>query len=73
MNQKNAKKLRREALKQAVESGLPYTAYGFKQFKKAYTKITGELGVYVVYTAYLEDSQRKLYKQLKKEFKAGKA
>ena len=69
MNGKNAKKLRREALKQAVTSGLPYTAYGFKQFKKAYTKITGELGVYMVYTAYLEDSQKKLYRQLKKEFK----
>ena len=68
MNQKNAKKLRREALKQAVASDLPYTAYGFKQFKKAYTKITGELGVYMVYTCYLEDSQKKLYKQLKKEF-----
>ena len=73
MNSKKAKQLRREALKQAVASGLPYTAYGFKQFKKAYTKITGELGAHMVYTAYLEDSQRKLYKQLKKEFKAGKA
>ena len=72
MNQKNAKRLRKEALKQAVESGLPYTAYGFKQFKKAYTKITGELGAHMVYTCYLEDSQKKLYKQLKKQFKEGK-
>lgn len=69
MNGKNAKRLRKEALKQAVAAGLPYAAYGFKQFKKAYTKITGELGVYMVYTMYLEDSQKKLYKQLKREFK----
>ena len=72
MNGKQSKKLRRQALAQAVTSGLPYTQYGFKQFKKAYTKITGELGVYMVYTAYLEDSQKKLYKQLKKQFKEGK-
>ena len=69
MNNRKAKALRRQALTQAVESGLPYTQYGFKQFKKAYTKITGELGVYVVYTCYLEDSQKKLYRQLKREFK----
>ena len=69
MNGKQARKLRQQALTQAVEAGLPYTQYGFKQFKKAYTKITGELGFYQVYTAYLEDCQKKLYKQLKREFK----
>ena len=69
MNGKNAKKFRREALKQAVEQGLPYIEYGFKQYRKVFTKLTGEVVPYVVYTAYLEDSQKKLYKQLKKEFK----
>lgn len=68
MNQKQAKKLRRIALLQAVEQGLPYAQYGFKQYRKVFTKLTGEVVPYVVYTAYLEDSQRKLYKQLKKEF-----
>lgn len=66
MNQKQAKKFRREALKQAVEQGLPYVQYGFKNYRKAFTKLTGEVVPYVVYTAYLEDCQRKLYKQLKK-------
>ena len=69
MNAKQSKKLRREALKQAVEQGLPYIEYGFKQYRKIFTKLTGEIVPYMVYTAYLEDSQRKLYKQLKKEFK----
>ena len=73
MNQKNAKKLRREALKQAVEQGLPYTQYGFKQYRKVTTKLDGTIVPYSVYTAYLEDCQKKLYKQLKREFKAGKA
>jgi len=72
MNGKNAKRLRKEALTQAVESGIPYTQYAFKQYRKPFTKITGELGFYQVYTAYLEDCQKKLYKQLKKQFKEGK-
>lgn len=69
MNAKKAKLARRQALTQAVEQGLPYVKYGFKQYRKAFTKLTGEIVPYVVYTAYLEDSQRKLYKALKKEFK----
>ena len=69
MNQKNAKRIRKEALKQAVEQGLPYVQYGFTQYRKVFTKLTGEIVPYVVYTCYLEDSQRKLYKQLKKQFK----
>lgn len=69
MNQKNAKRLRKEALTQAVEQGLPYVQYGFTQYRKVFTKLTGEVVPYVVYTSYLEDSQRKLYKALKKEFK----
>ena len=69
MNAKIAKKLRKEALTQAVEQGLPYVQYGFKQYRKAFTKLTGEIVPYVVYTMYLEDSQKKLYKQLKREFK----
>ena len=69
MNAKQSKRLRKEALKQAVEQGLPYVQYGFKQYRKVFTKLTGEIVPYSVYTCYLEDSQRKLYKQLKKEFK----
>jgi len=69
MNAKQSKRLRRQALIQAVEQGLPYVQYGFKQYRKAFTKLTGEVVPYSVYTAYLEDSQRKLYKRLKKEFK----
>lgn len=69
MNAKIANKLRRDALYKAVEQGLPYIQYGFKQYRKAFTKLTGEIVPYVVYTAYLEDSQRKIYKTLKKECK----
>lgn len=71
MNAKQSKKLRRIALTQAVAAGIPYVRYGFKQYRKVFTKLTGEIVPYVVYTCYLEDSQRKLYKQLKKEFKEG--
>ena len=69
MNAKIAKKLRKEALTKAVEQGLPYIQYGFKTYRKAFTKLTGEVVPYSVYTAYLEDSQRKIYKTLKKECK----
>ena len=69
MNAKQSKRLRRHALTQAVEQGVPYVQYGFKQYRKVFTKLTGEVVPFVVYTAYLEDSQRKLYKQLKKQFK----
>lgn len=68
MNAKKAKLMRRQALTQAVEQGLPYVQYSFKQYRKVFTKLTGEIVPFVVYTAYLEDSQRKLYKTLKKEF-----
>ena len=69
MNAKIAKKIRRDALTKAVEQGLPYIQYGFRQYRKVFTKLTGEIVPYVVYTMYLEDSQKKLYKQLKREFK----
>lgn len=71
MNAKQSKRLRKEALKQAVEQGLPYVQYGFKQYRKAFTKLTGEIVPYTVYTIYLEDCQRKIYKQMKKLFKEG--
>lgn len=69
MNSKKAKLARRKALTQAVQQGLPYVQYGFTQYRKAMKSLTGEIVPYSVYTAYLEDSQRKLYKSLKKEFK----
>ena len=69
MNQKNAKKLRREALKQAVEQNLPYTYYGFTQYRKVFQSLDGKLHQYVVYTAFLKDCQRKIYQQMKKEYK----
>lgn len=69
MNAKQSKRLRRQALTQAVEQGLPYVQYGFTQYRKVFTKLTGEVVPFVVYTAYLEDSQRKIYKSLKKQFK----
>ena len=69
MNAKQSKRLRRHALTQAVEQGLPYVQYGFTQYRKALTKLTGEIVPHVVYSAYLEDSQRKIYKQLKREYK----
>lgn len=69
MNAKQSKKLRQQALTQAVEQGVDYIKYGFKTYRKAFTKLTGEVVPFVVYTAYLEDSQRKIYKSLKKQFK----
>ena len=69
MNSKKAKQFRREALKQAVEQGLPYVQYGFKRYRKVFTKLTGEIVPYSVYTAYMEDCQKKIYKSLKKEYK----
>lgn len=69
MNSKKAKQIRREALTQAVEQGLPYLEYGFKQYRKVFTKLTGEIVPYQVYTCYMEDCQKKIYKQLKKEYK----
>lgn len=69
MNAKQSKRLRLIALTQAVEQGLPCVQYGFTQHRKAMKSLTGEIVPYSVYTAYLEDSQRKLYKALKKEFK----
>lgn len=71
MNGKLAKKLRREALSIAVESNLPYVDYDFKQYNKVYTTIDGKLKGYKVYTAFMKDCQRKVYQQLKKEFKEG--
>ena len=73
MRNKMAKRLRKEALKQAVEQGLPYTDYGFTQYRKMFQSLDGKLHQYVVYNAFLKACQRKIYKTLKKEFKAGKA
>ena len=72
MNAKQSKRLRRIALTQAVEQDIPYIRYDFKPYRKAFTKLTGEIVPYTVYTAYLEDCQRKIYKQMKKLFKEGK-
>lgn len=69
MNAKKSKRLRRQALTQAVEQGLPYVQYGFKRYRKVFTKLTGEIVPYSVYSAYMEDCQRKIYKTLKKEYK----
>ena len=73
MNAKKAKQLRKQSLKQAVASGLPYTDYGFTQYRKVFQSLDGKLHQYVVYNAFLKDCQRKILKSLKKEFKAGKA
>lgn len=64
-----AKQLRKQALKQAVEQNIPYTDYGFNQYRKVFQSLDGKLHQYVVYTAFLKDCQRKIYQQLKKESK----
>lgn len=73
MNAKKAKQLRKQSLKQAVEQNLPYTDYGFNQYRKVFQSLDGKLHQYSVYTAFLKACQRKILKSLKKEFKAGKA
>lgn len=71
MNQRKAKQLRKEALKQAVEQGLPYIEYKFKNFRKVAVKLDGTPVPYSVYTCFLGESQRKIYQQLKSELKKG--
>ena len=70
MRNKIAKKLRKEAKQIAQASGLPYEEYAVKTYKKMATKLDGSPVVYQVYTAFLiNDCQKKIYKQLKKEDK----
>lgn len=69
MNAKRVKQLRKKALELAIASDLPYVAYEFKQFRKTAMKLDGTIIPYAVYTAFLGDSQRKIYKALKKESK----
>lgn len=68
MSQKKFKALRKEALQIAVEQGLPYVDYSFKQYKKVYVDLLGKPQVYTVSTVSLGECQKKIYKQLKKEF-----
>ena len=69
MNAKQSKKLRREALVQAVEQNIPYVEYDFKQYKKVYQSLDGKYHPYTVYTCFMKASQRKILKALKKNFK----
>lgn len=73
MNSKKAKQLRKEALEIAVKNNLKYVDYGFDTYKKVYQSLDGKYHPYTVYTAYLKDCQRRVYKTLKKEFKPTKA
>lgn len=73
MRNKIAKQIRRQALVQAVSDGLPYLDYTFKWFNKFYTDpLTGMLKGYKVCTVSMEACQKKVYKQMKKQFKEGK-
>lgn len=67
MNQKKLKKIRKQALVQAVEQGLPYKDYDIKQYRKVQVALDGKVIPYVVYTATLVNCQRAIYKQLKKD------
>lgn len=70
MRNKIAKKLRQEAKQIAQASGFPYEEYSVKTYKKMATKLDGSPVVHQVYTAFLiNDCQKKIYKQLKKEDK----
>lgn len=70
MRNKIAKKLRKEAEQIAQANGFPYEEYAVKTYKKVATKLDGSPVVYQVYTAFLiNDCQKKIYKQLKKEDK----
>ena len=69
MNQKKAKQLRKLAKIQAVSDMVPYEAYGFKEYNKVYYDLTGKAKSLMVYTAFLKDCEKKIYRNLKKEFK----
>lgn len=69
MNAKIAKRLRREAKEIATQQGLPNVDYDIKVYPKQYMDLTGKAFSYKVYTLSLKDSERKVYKQLKKQYK----
>lgn len=66
MNAKLAKKIRKQALEIAVRNNLEYVDYGFDTYKKVAYGLDGKAYPYTVYTAYLKECQRRVYKQLKK-------
>tara|TARA_Y100000114_G_C11764120_1_gene332333 strand:+ start:29072 stop:29290 length:219 start_codon:yes stop_codon:yes gene_type:complete len=69
LNAKKCKELRKAALVLAVQDNLPYVDYEFKTYQKQWMDLTGRAFSYVVYTAKLKDSQRKIYQDMKTEFK----
>jgi len=69
MNGKQSKKLRKLAKLEAVTQMLPYENYEFKEYRKVYYDLTGKAKSFMVYTAFLKDCEKKIYRNLKKEFK----
>lgn len=69
MNQKRAKKLRREAEALAQASNIPWLNYQADYHTKTYRNIAGETKTLKVFTGYLTDCGRYLYQQLKQEKK----
>lgn len=69
MNAKKCKELRKKALVLAVQDNLAYVDYEFKTYQKQWMDLTGRAFSYVVYTAKLKDSQKKIYRDMKTEFK----
>lgn len=65
MRAKKAKALRKEAKHLANVSGVPLVSYADKPYLKAVATLKG-LATIEVYTRFLVDSQRKIYKLLKK-------
>lgn len=70
MNNKQAKKLRREAKAIAEQQNIRKDVwYKSQPYRKVFQTFEGKLIPYVVYTATLDDCERKVYKTLKKNFK----
>lgn len=68
MNQRQAKRLRREAKELSQANKLPWLQYDADFYQKWYTNLMGERSSYRVFTGYMINCGRKLYQELKKEY-----
>ena len=71
MNQKQSKRLRKQA---RTSGAAEQTTYTMEVYNKQYFDVlTGKLKSFKVYTASMQVCERSVYQALKKEFKSNKA
>ena len=69
MNQRKAKSLRKITKSVAITRDLPEKEYGQNTYRKVAFNLKGEPIPYMVYTQFLVECERKLYKEYKKNSK----